>query len=136
QRVFRAAARAHLVTGVPITTHTSAAMKGGSEQQDFLQAEGVSLENVIIGHCGDSEDLDYLRAIMDRGSTIGMDRFGLDNYLSTEKRVATVVSLCAEGYADRVTLSHDAGIFSINTAPAFRARTLPDWRYSFVPSTI
>jgi phosphotriesterase-related protein len=136
ERVFRAAARAHLDTGVPITTHTSARKKGGLDQQAFLRKEGVKLTNVVIGHCGDSVDLDYLRALMDAGSIIGMDRFGMDNFLPAEERIATVVKLCDQGYADRMILSHDAAVFSVNTEPEFRARFLPNWHYNYVPGTI
>ena len=60
EKVLRAVARAHLRTGVPISTHTHAAMRRGLEQQDIFESEGVDLRRVIIGHSGDSEDLDYL----------------------------------------------------------------------------
>jgi len=40
------------------------------------------------GTAGDSEDIDYLTKLLERGSYIGMDRFGLDVYLPTDKRVA------------------------------------------------
>jgi phosphotriesterase-related protein len=99
EKVLRASARAHLRTGVPITTHTQASTKRGLEQQDIFAAEGVDLSRVIIGHSGDSEDLDYLTTLVDRGSYIGMDRFGLEGILSTEKRVAVIARLCEMGYA-------------------------------------
>ena len=66
---------------------------------------------MVIGHCGDSEDVSYLEEIMANGSFIGMDRFGVDVLLSTEKRVATVAKLCKRGYADRMVLSHDAACY-------------------------
>ncbi len=78
EKVLRAAARAHLRTGVPISTHTHAGMRRGLEQQDLFESEGVDLRRVIIGHSGDSEDLDYLTKLADRGSYLGMDRFGID----------------------------------------------------------
>jgi len=136
QRVFRAAATAHFETGAPITTHTSAKSRGGLEQQAFLSQLGVDLSRVVIGHCGDSTDIDYLRAIMDGGSTIGMDRFGMDNYCPPAPRIETVVRLCALGYADRMTLSHDAAVFSINSEPEVRARQLPNWHHLFIPASI
>jgi phosphotriesterase-related protein len=119
ERVFAAAARVHLQTGVPITTHTSAKKKGGLDQQAFLKKQGVDLTNVIIGHCGDSNDLDYLQEVADHGSIIGMDRFGID-------------AMCKRGYADRMILSHDAAVFSINTEPQHRARVFPNWHYNYV----
>jgi Phosphotriesterase family len=54
-------------------------------------------DRAFIGHRGDSEDLGYLRGLMERGSTIGMDRFGLEHFLPTAKRVEVLAGLCAEG---------------------------------------
>jgi len=136
ERVFAAAARVHLETGVPITTHTSAKKKGGLDQQAFLKQQGVDLINVIIGHCGDSNDLDYLQQVADQGSIIGMDRFGIDSYNPPESRIATVAAMCKRGYADRMILSHDAAVFSINTEPQHRARVFPNWHYNYVSDTV
>ncbi|HEY6598894.1 MAG TPA: hypothetical protein VIZ30_06260, partial [Pseudomonadales bacterium] len=108
ERVLRCCARAHRETGVPITTHTHAATKRGLEQQKIFKEEGVDLSRVVIGHCGDSDDISYLEEIMANGSFIGMDRFGIDVLLPTERRVETVAKLCRRGYADRMVLSHDA----------------------------
>jgi len=111
ERILRAVARAHRETGVPITTHTTVASRNGLDQQRIFADEGVDLSRVIIGHSGDSTDLDYLRALMDAGSTIGADRFGL--YLpemdlpEMDVRIATLAALCAEGYSDRIVVSHD-----------------------------
>ena len=54
-------------------------------------------ERLVIGHCGDSEDLDYLRELMDAGATIGMDRFGMEHVLLTTARVETVLDLLRLG---------------------------------------
>ena len=81
----------------------------------------------MIGHCGDSEDLGYLRELMDAGATIGMDRFGMEHVLPDERRAATVLALLREGYADRMVLSHDAAFFSRVTPPSWRAAHVPHW---------
>ncbi len=127
QRVMTAAAVAHQQTGVPVTTHTHAPSQNGRDQLVFLTARGVTPERMIIGHCGDSEDLDYLRELMDAGATIGMDRFGMEHVLPDEARVATVLALLRLGYADRMVLSHDAAFFSRVTPPSWRARHVPNW---------
>ena len=111
ERVLRACARTHLETGCPITTHTHAQTKRGLEQQAIFKEEGVDLEQVVIGHSGDSDDLDYLLELIDNGSYLGMDRFGIDGYLPTAERVAVVAELCRRGYADRLVLSHDASCY-------------------------
>lgn len=126
-RVMEAAATAHRRTGVPITTHTHAPSRNGRDQLAFLADRGVAPERLVIGHCGDSEDLDYLRELMDAGANIGMDRFGMEHVLSDDRRVATVLALLAEGYADRMVLSHDAAFFSRVTPPSWRAAHVPHW---------
>jgi Phosphotriesterase family len=108
ENILRASARAHKATGVPISTHTWAAGRSGDAQQAIFAQEGVDLRRVIIGHSGDTDDLTYLRGLMARGSTIGMDCFGLDRLLPTAKCVEVVTRLCAEGYASQMVLSHDA----------------------------
>jgi phosphotriesterase-related protein len=107
-RVLRAAAQASLETGVAITTHTNARARVGLDQQRVFAEEGVDPARVVIGHCGDTDDLDYLRALLDGGTYLGMDRFGLDYFLPTERRVAVVARLCAEGHAGRLVLSQDS----------------------------
>lgn len=111
ERVLRACAQAHLETGCPITTHTHAATRRGLEQQAIFREEGVDLGRVVIGHSGDTDDLDYLLELIDNGSYLGMDRFGIDRFLPTAERVRVVAELCERGYADRMVLSHDASCY-------------------------
>ncbi len=135
-RVMSAAAIAHRETGVAITTHSNPASRNGLDQQAFLQERGVSTDRIVIGHSGDSEDLDYLRALMDNGSTIGMDRFGMEHTLSNERRVQTLVSLLELGYAHRMVLSHDAAFYSHVTPPSWRAASTPRWRMETISTRI
>ncbi|NLE79672.1 MAG: phosphotriesterase-related protein, partial [Rhodococcus sp.] len=102
---------AHRETGCPITTHTRAQGRTGLLQQQVFRSAGVDLTRTVIGHCGDTDDMDYLHELIDGGSMLGMDRFGLDGFLSHERRVDVVARLCAEGYSDRLVLSHDAGCY-------------------------
>jgi phosphotriesterase-related protein len=128
ERVMSAAATAHCETGVTVATHSHPASRNGLQQQAFLEARGVSPDRIVVGHSGDSEDLDYLQRIMDSGSTIGVDRFGMEHVLPDEVRVRTLISLLERGYADRIVLSHDAAFYSHVTPPSWRAREAPDWR--------
>src|SRR5258708_15970747 len=81
ERVLRAVAQAHRQTGVPISTHTHARSRPGLEQQRIFREEGVDLSRVVIGHSGDTTDLDYLEALIANGSYLGMARFGIDTIL-------------------------------------------------------
>jgi phosphotriesterase-related protein len=136
ERALRSAARAHRRTGVPISTHTSAMDRGGLDQQRIFAAEGVDLGRVIIGHSGDSTDIGYLKALMDAGSYLGLDRFGLDNRLPTAQRCAVVAELIRLGYASRITLSHDASTFSDSWDAEAKRRALPDWHFGFISATV
>ncbi len=135
-RVLRSVARAHRLTGVPISTHTNAWEQTGRDQQRVFAEEGVDLSRVVIGHCGDTSDLDYLRELMDRGSTIGMDRFGLYNppHMSFDERVDVVVQLCAQGYAGQMVLSHDA-MCVLDDFPGFFEAN-PRWGYNHVSDEV
>ena len=136
ENILRASARAQKATGVPISTHTWAAGRVGETQQAIFAQEGVDLRRVIIGHSGDSEDLKYLRGLMERGSTIGMDRFGLDNFLPTDKRVEVLARLCAEGYAPKMVLSHDANCWTDMLSEDDKRRTRPRWNYNHISDDI
>jgi phosphotriesterase-related protein len=106
-KVLRASARAHRRTGRLISTHTHAPSRNGLDQQKVFAEEGVDLTRIIIGHSGDTDDLDYLKAVMDAGSTLDMGRIAAHILLPNETRVRVIADLCAAGYADRLTLSHD-----------------------------
>ncbi|HMK62866.1 MAG TPA: hypothetical protein VK386_04535 [Acidimicrobiales bacterium] len=129
ERVLRAVSRVHRQTGVPITVHTHAASRRGLEVQRVLSEEGVDLSRVVIGHSGDSTDLEYLTALMDAGSVIGMDRFGVDVYCSTADRVETVAQLCQADRADQMVLSHDASCHFDWYEPELVAAATPNWHY-------
>jgi phosphotriesterase-related protein len=136
ENILRASARAQKATGVPISTHTWAAGRSGEAQQAIFVQEGVDLSRVIIGHSGDSDDLGYLRGLMERGSTIGMDRFGLENFLPTAKRVEVLARLCAEGYAGKMVLSHDANCWTDMLSEEAKKRTRPQWHYTHISDDI
>ena len=110
EKVHRAAARASLRTGAPVMAHSRPASGTGPRQVEILLEEGVAPEKIQIAHTGDSDDLDYIQRLLDAGVYIGMDRYGLDLFLPTERRNATVVELLGRGYAERMFLSQDFDI--------------------------
>jgi phosphotriesterase-related protein len=136
ERVLRAVAQAHRQTGVPISTHTHAASRRGLEQQAIFAQEGVDPSRVVIGHSGDTTDIAYLEELIARGSYIGMDRFGVDAFLSTEDRVATVATMCERGHADRMVLSHDASCYFDALPEATLPIALPNWHYLHIHNDV
>jgi len=135
ERVLRAVARAHRKTGLPISTHAHAGTRQGLEQQRIFREEGVDLTKVVIGHCGDSTDLGYLERILEGGSYLGMDRFGMDPILPFAERVDTVVRLCRSGHAGKMVLSHDAACYQDwfrEGAP----RKVPRWHFLHISNDV
>jgi phosphotriesterase-related protein len=110
EKVHRAAARASLRTGAPIMAHSRPASETGPRQVEIFLEEGVAPEKIQIAHTGDTDDLDYIERLLDRGVYIGMDRYGLDIFLPTDRRNATVLELLKRGYAEQMFLSQDFDI--------------------------
>jgi phosphotriesterase-related protein len=108
EKVHRACARASLRTGAPIMAHTHPAANTGPRQMEIFVEEGVDPAKVQLAHTGDSDDLDYIERVLETGACIGMDRYGIEMYLPTERRNATVLALLERGYADRMFLSADS----------------------------
>ena len=136
EKVLRAVARAHRRTGVPISTHTHAATERGLEQQRIFKEEGVDLSRAVIGHSGDTEDIAYLEKLIAAGSYIGMDRFGIDSMLPTEKRVATIAKLCERGHADNIVLSHDTSCYIDWFPPELIKPAMPRWHFLHIPDDV
>jgi phosphotriesterase-related protein len=117
ERSFRAAARAHNRTGVPITTHTA--------QLDILVSEGVDPSRVIIGHCDGVNIPEYHRDLARRGAYVQYDLIrGVDEW-ETASRVRMVVGMVRDGLIDHLLLSHD-----VCTVKALRSAG--GWGYTFV----
>ncbi len=137
ERVMRAVARAHVITGAPISVHTAPLAESGLDAQRVFAEEGVDLRDVIVGHSGDSTDIDYLMKLADRGSILGMDRFGIDFVTTTAQRVNTIAELIKRGYADRLALSHDCACWA-DYLPTneLRHQLLPDHRYHHICRTV
>jgi len=129
ERVLRAVCQAHAETGAPVTVHTHPGSFTGRAVLDVLRAEKADVSKVVLGHSGDSTDLDYLSELADAGCLLGMDRFGLDVITPFEDRVATVAAMCERGYADRMVLSHDAACHMDWFPPGVIPRFAPAWNF-------
>jgi phosphotriesterase-related protein len=139
ERALRAVAQASIETGAPITVHTNAHESTAPPAVEVLVAEGVDPASVVVGHAGDSTDVDALAALADTGAILGMDRFGLDVFATTDQRVATIAALAARGYADRMVLSPDASCridWFGPDAPALIETLMPNWHYEHISNDV
>ena len=106
ERSLRAAARAHLTTGVPITTHTSKWPVGG-DVIELLAAEGVDPATIILGHCSTIDIPEYHLDMASRGVWMQFDTIRGGAERIVEGWVEQVMRLVRAGYLDRILLSHD-----------------------------
>jgi phosphotriesterase-related protein len=141
EKVHRACARASLRTGAPIMAHTYPAGETAIRQMEIFVEEGVDPTKVQLAHTGDSDDLDYIERVLETGAWIGMDRYGIEMYLPTERRNATVLALLERGYADRMFLSADscASIdwFSDEAAEQLlEAGAVKDWNTTLIHDSV
>ncbi|WP_286690273.1 MULTISPECIES: hypothetical protein [unclassified Aeromicrobium] len=136
ERVMRAVGQAHVQTGAPITVHTNPANESGLVAQRVLEEEGVDLSKVIIGHSGDTNDVDYLCRLADAGSMLGMDRFGLDLFNPMQERVGTIIELVRRGYVEHVTLAHDANCFIDYFSADAKAHAAPNWHFRHISEDV
>ena len=106
EKVFIAAARAHIETGRPISTHTSFSTMG-VEQLVLLQAHGVDLSRVTVGHCDLKDNLDNMLRMIELGAYVQFDTIGKNNYYPDEKRIAMLHAIRDRGLLSHVMLSMD-----------------------------
>ncbi len=132
ERVLRAVAAAHRITGAPITVHTHPGTRRGLDVARVLSEEGADPARVVLGHSGDTTDLGYLEELASMGYLLGMDRFGLDLATTAEQRVQTVAELCRRGMSRSMVLSHDAACLIDWLDEAAREQFLPNWHYGHI----
>jgi phosphotriesterase-related protein len=98
---------------------------------DVLADEGVDPRRVVLGHSGDTTDVDHLGELADAGFLLGMDRFGINLDTTFEARADTLVEMCRRGYAESMVLSQDANCYIDWLAPGVMD-LLPQWRYTHI----
>ncbi len=104
--LLSAAARAAVMTGAPIMTHTDGVL--GDEQQQIFTEAGVPAHKIIIGHSCTSTNFAYHEAILRGGSYLGFDQIGMETVLPDEVRVESLLKLVHAGWSERLMLSHDS----------------------------
>jgi len=107
EKIHRAVARASLATGAPIMAHSMPAVATGPRQVEIFKEEGVDMARVQIAHCGDTDDLAYIESLIEHGVYVGLDRYGLEVFLSIDRRNATAAELLRRGHAERLMISQD-----------------------------
>lgn len=80
KKIYRAAARAAVATGVPILTHLAI---NAEPAVDIFHDEGLPLDRVLFGHVDDGVNADATRDtwIAEQGGRLGFDTFGYETEL-------------------------------------------------------
>jgi phosphotriesterase-related protein len=142
EKVFRAAARAQIFTGVAISTHTGYGTMG-LEQLDILESEGADLGRVVVGHCDINPDIEYHLAIARRGATLQYDTVGKERWrnlrgelycVPEEQRIRLVAEIVRHGYAGQLVLSSDWMMEKFEEEQSLNPQTLGKFRMTYVLS--
>ena len=151
KKAFRAGARAHLATGVHITTHCTI-LGAETSQLTILEDEGVDLSRVVVGHTHvQLMEKHYRNTViewMKRGANFLPTNMGVKDVKKSAKQwqplVDGIQTVFDAGHGDKLLLGLDSGYCSesgtfepmqflpphpwthlwTNTLPAFRAMGL------------
>ncbi|MHB1018292.1 MAG: phosphotriesterase family protein [Coriobacteriia bacterium] len=115
---LRAAARAQSRCGVPLSVHLPGWLRYGHRVLDIVEEEGGILDATVLSHMNPSHaDEAYQRSLADRGAWVEYDMLGMEFHYpgegqspSDEDNAAAVARLLADGYGNRLLLSHDVFI--------------------------
>lgn len=100
------AGKSSVVTGVPVTTHTTLGTMG-SEQVDILFEIGVPKEQIIIGHQDLNTNKEEVLEVLRAGVYIGFDTIGKNNYRPDEERIEFLLDFTERGFHKQILLSAD-----------------------------
>jgi len=115
KRIYRAAARAALATGVPILTHLAIDAENAIA---IFTEEGLPLHRVLFGHADDGVNADKTRDtwIAQQGGRVGFDTFGYETELEDppfwarprKERLAHFLRFLNAGHLDQALAGVDA----------------------------
>lgn len=123
RKSLRVAANAHRESGLPISVHIQAVPTipgfknepNGLAALDLLEKHGVQPDKIIISHTDANIDMEYTKAVMDRGAYAEFDHIGKEFYIDSADfrmdtdtdRVEAIAELISDGYEERILVSQD-----------------------------
>jgi len=115
KRIYRAAARAALATGVPVLTHLAIDAENAIA---IFGEEGLPLDRVLFGHADDGVNAEKTRDtwIAEQGGRVGFDTFGYETELEDppfwarprKERLDHFLRFIGQGHLDKALVSADA----------------------------
>jgi phosphotriesterase-related protein len=129
-KLVRAAALAHLKTGLTIGVHTGP-FEGAMEQLDILASEGVHPSAWIWIHAQAEEDQSRHVAAARRGAWVEFDGI---SPRSVDRHVEFVLNMKAHELLHRVLVSHDAGWYHVGEPGGGTFRPFDTVETAFLPA--
>lgn len=149
---LRAAARAHVATGLAISTHCTLGTMA-LEQVAVLADEGADLSRVVLGHLDLKPDVIYLEQVLSTGVNVAFDTFGKEwfdyrvpnsegqgggefvkwaYHRPDQDRIRALVELVSRGYDHRIVLSCDMSGVEAYLNPSTHGR----YGYAYLPEVV
>lgn len=110
KKILTVTARVSHDLHLPVFCHTIPELEQGRDLLALFAEYGVPAKAVVVGHSGDTDNLDYLEALFECGCYVGFDRFGIEGKnpaTRLENRVETLYQVCRRGWTKQVLISHD-----------------------------
>ncbi|OPA75120.1 hypothetical protein BVG16_21145 [Paenibacillus selenitireducens] len=103
---LRAIARAHLKTGVPISTHTQAGTMA-VEQLDLFEDEGVHAANIVLCHLDQNADFELHRRLVERGAFLSYDSIPKPQYKTEQRSIEFIAELAKNELHTQILVGGD-----------------------------
>ena len=103
-------------TGVPIQIHMPGWYRLGDEVLDFVAAQGVPMQSVVLCHSNPSgDDYEYQTRLLKRGIYLQYDMIGMQVFYADQQAACTsdeddarnIARLVGAGFGERVLMSQD-----------------------------
>lgn len=133
EKIFQAAALAHLATGAPVSTHTEAGTMA-LEQIQKLTSTGVKPNRIVIGHLDRKLEWDFLSEIAQTGVCLSFDQISKEKYYPDTLRIEMIKKLIDSGHGGQLLLAGD--LARISYLPSYGFGYGPGYTYilwRFVP---
>jgi predicted metal-dependent phosphotriesterase family hydrolase len=128
-KLVAAAARTHLVTGLPVWSHTGDG-PAAIAQVAVLGREGMPLRAFVWVHAQNERDPAVHRRVAEEGAWISFDGLAADN---VDQYLNLVSGMRAAEHLDRVLISHDAGWYHVGEAGGGTYRPHDTLFTTFIP---
>jgi len=106
EKIFKAACRAAKATGAAIVSHTE---KGENilKELEMVETFKLSPARLVWAHASNERNLEYHKALAEKGCYIAFDRIKNDNV--SEFSIEAIKMLIEEGFVKQILISSDSG---------------------------